>query len=148
MFVSCSNSSGSGSGDSSDQESVPLIVFASDSDGDFEIYSLDPNNLSAAAIQLTDNSAVEKHPSLTKDGSKIVFVSDRNSGNFEIFTMNSDGSNVSSALVTLGGPLTGTLHGTMTAAELFMMMAAISMLWMQTEQIRLILLILPVPDPE
>ena len=100
LFISCGNSSGSASGDLSDQEAFPLIVFASDRDGDFEIYSLDPDDLSSSAVPLSSNTVIDKHPSLSKDGSKIVFVSNRN-GSFQIFTMDSDGGNVSSALATL-----------------------------------------------
>ena len=73
-----------------------IIVFASDNEGSFEIYSLDYEDPSANPVKLTNNSKDDKHPALSKDGSSIVFVSDQ-----QIYTMDSDGSNVSSALASL-----------------------------------------------
>ena len=72
------------------------MVFSSNRDGDYEIYSLDPDT--GTTVKLTDNSYTDKHPALSRDGTKIVFVSDQ-----QIYTMNSDGSNMSSALAVLTG---------------------------------------------
>jgi Tol biopolymer transport system component len=71
------------------------IAFASDRDGDFEIYavSLDRLDDGQKLINLTDNDrADELFPAFSPDGKKIAFASDRD-GNFEIYVMNSDGSN-------------------------------------------------------
>lgn len=43
-------------------------------------------------IRITNNPAYDDQPKWSPDGSKIVFMSDRDS-NFEIYTMNADGSN-------------------------------------------------------
>lgn len=67
------------------------IAFASDLDGDFEIWlvNADGSNLR----QLTDNNAMDLSPAWSPDGSRLVFVSNRD-GNDEIYTMNADGSDV------------------------------------------------------
>ena len=73
------------------------IFFASDRDGDFEIYSL---NLDTDVLtKLTDNDVTDKQPSISADGTKIAFVSN-SSGSWAIYTIDADGSNVSGALVT------------------------------------------------
>jgi len=87
------------------------IVFASDRDGDLEIFSLDLGSdilstLDDTLTQLTNNNFIERNPSLSSDGTEIAFVSDR-SGNLAIHTMDSDGSNVSDSLVTLDGSFNG-----------------------------------------
>ena len=83
------------------------MVFSSNSDGDYDIYSLDPDT---AIVQLTgkDNidSYIDKQPALSSDGSKIAFVSNR-SGNYAIHTMNSDGSSISGPLASLSGDSDG-----------------------------------------
>jgi hypothetical protein len=67
------------------------IVFASDRDGDSEIYV---NNIGDKAItRLTDNDVFDGEPAWSPDGKKIAFVSKRD-GNYEIYTMNPDGSQV------------------------------------------------------
>ncbi len=80
------------------EPSGTIIIYSSDSDGDLEIYSLDYTDSAASPVKLTDNSSSDKHPALSKDGSRIAFVSDQ-----KIYTMDSDGSNVSPALVSLSG---------------------------------------------
>jgi len=42
---------------------------------------------------LTNNPANDNNPSWSPDGSKITFETDRD-GNYEIYVMNADGSNV------------------------------------------------------
>ena len=65
------------------------IVFASSRDGNYEIYTMDPNGGSLA--RLTANGAADSQPQWSADGSQIVFATDRD-GNAEIYVMNSDGS--------------------------------------------------------
>lgn len=67
------------------------IVFASDRDGDYEIYTIEPDGSNLR--QLTFNEAWDDKPSWSKDGTRIAFESDLD-GDFEIFSMNADGSNL------------------------------------------------------
>ena len=80
------------------------MVFSSDRDGDFEIYSFNPDT--EEITKLTDNSSTDKHPALSSDGTKIAFVSDR-SGTWELYAMNSDGSGISDPLAALSGAYDG-----------------------------------------
>src|SRR5262245_56818218 len=68
------------------------IAFASDSDGDFDIFTLNADgtlrsNLTAAG------SFDDKQPVWSPDGSKIAFASNRG-GNMDIYVMSSYGSGV------------------------------------------------------
>jgi Tol biopolymer transport system component len=65
------------------------IAFASNSDGNFEIYVM--NSDGSGQTRLTSNNARDKHPRWSPDGTKIAFSSDRD-GNYEIYVMNADGS--------------------------------------------------------
>ncbi len=65
------------------------IAFASNRDGDFEIYVLDM--VSGVIAQLTANDHADRQPMWSPDGERIVFVSDR-SGDDDLFVMNADGS--------------------------------------------------------
>ncbi|MDE2785529.1 MAG: FG-GAP-like repeat-containing protein [Chloroflexota bacterium] len=67
------------------------IVFSSDRDGDFEIYSMFPDG--SDRKRLTNNSGYDDMPAWSPYGKKIAFVSDRH-GNPEIYVMNADGSRV------------------------------------------------------
>ena len=68
------------------------IVFTSDRDGGYEIYSMASDG--SDVQQLTDNadSEADIQPALSADGRKIAFASDRYS-NWDIFVMDADGSN-------------------------------------------------------
>jgi Tol biopolymer transport system component len=44
-------------------------------------------------LRLTNQLADDLSPSFSPDGTKITFVSSRDAGNFEIYVMDSDGSN-------------------------------------------------------
>ncbi|MEQ8762997.1 MAG: hypothetical protein RL885_03660 [Planctomycetota bacterium] len=57
----------------------------------FEIVVADPDGSNLR--RLTDNDAYDAEATLSHDGSRIVFTSNRN-GDLDIYTMNSDGSNV------------------------------------------------------
>lgn len=64
------------------------IAFASDEDGDFEIYVLDV--VSGAITQLTDNDAADRSPTWSPDGSRIVYVSDQ-SGDDDLYAVEASG---------------------------------------------------------
>jgi Tol biopolymer transport system component len=66
------------------------IVFASNRDGDFEIYAVPVNG--GDLTPLTDNDAQDTHPSWSA-GDTIAFSSDR-AGTSDIWTMDSSGQNV------------------------------------------------------
>jgi Tol biopolymer transport system component len=66
------------------------IAFASDRDGDFEIYTMNVDGTDLR--RLTHNPASDTHPgSWSPDGQRIAFVSDRD-GNPEIYVVNADGT--------------------------------------------------------
>jgi dipeptidyl aminopeptidase/acylaminoacyl peptidase len=65
------------------------IVFASERDGNMEIYVMDADGKNHR--KLTRNPANDVHPSWSPDGERIVFVSHRD-GNYEIYVMNADGA--------------------------------------------------------
>lgn len=68
------------------------IAFASDRDGDWEIYVLD---LATRGLsKLTDNTRDDTQPDWYRAGGRIVFVSYRTPSNGELFTMAADGSDV------------------------------------------------------
>jgi hypothetical protein len=81
---------------------IPLpaarIVFHSERDGDFEIYSMDADG--SNLVQLTDNAGDDLFPAVSADGQLIAFTSNRD-GSLDIYTMRSDGSNL--VQVTNGG---------------------------------------------
>ena len=70
------------------------IVFTSTRDGNEEIYVMNANG--TGQTRLTNNSAsmfnLDRTPAWSPDGSQIVFASNRDTGDFDIFTMNTDGS--------------------------------------------------------
>lgn len=68
------------------------IVFASDRNGNWEIYLMDMKNLSIR--QLTFSRAWNGDPSFSPDRKKILFASNRD-GNHDIYLMNLDGSSLS-----------------------------------------------------
>lgn len=80
--------------DRSDGDALPAaagdeIVFQSNRDGDFEIYSMGVDGRNVR--QLTDNADDDNFPRVSADGRRITFVSERD-GNPEIYVMNRDGS--------------------------------------------------------
>ncbi|MBA3322569.1 MAG: PD40 domain-containing protein [Pyrinomonadaceae bacterium] len=64
------------------------IAFASDRDGDFEIYVIDPDG--GNLMRLTDNEADDISPTWSPDGERLAFVSYRD-GNAEIYATDADG---------------------------------------------------------
>lgn len=61
------------------------LAFATNRDGNYEIYTINPDGTNP--IRLTNTSARDVHPTWSPDGRKIAFVSDRD-GNNEIYVMN------------------------------------------------------------
>ncbi len=66
------------------------IVFYSDQDGNYEIYTMDANGNNPT--QLTFNAAADSSPVWSPDGRQIAFESDRDE-NKEIYLMDADGTN-------------------------------------------------------
>lgn len=61
------------------------LVYASDFDGDDEIWLLDLGSL--VTTKLTDNEFQDRDPSWSPDGTRIVFASDRELNSFELFLL-------------------------------------------------------------
>lgn len=66
------------------------IAFASQRDGNSEIYTMNANGTSQ--VNISNNPAHDLHPSWSPDGTRIAFQSTRD-GDSEIYVMNADGSN-------------------------------------------------------
>ena len=66
------------------------IAFASDRDGNFEIYVMDTDGKKPQ--RLTINLFRDEDPSWSPNGKRIIFVSDRD-GNREIYVMDANGEN-------------------------------------------------------
>ena len=71
------------------QTSGGKIAFASLRDGNYEIYSMNPDG--SNQTRLTNNTATDYYPAISPDGNQIAFASNRN-GNSEIYVMNADGT--------------------------------------------------------
>ena len=67
------------------------IVFASNRDGNLDIYSMDVNGDNL--LQLTDHTASDEYPAGSPDGRRIAFRSERD-GTPDLYVMDRDGSNV------------------------------------------------------
>jgi Tol biopolymer transport system component len=74
----------------SEQVLQDRIVFSSYRDGNFEIYSMNPDGTNQT--RLTNNPAVDTDPAVSPDGARIAFLSTR-TGSAQIWVMNADGSN-------------------------------------------------------
>ncbi len=67
------------------------ILFSSNRDGDWDIYSMDVNGENV--VQLTDHPAFDRQPAASPDGRRIAFTSERG-GKPDLYVMDSDGNNV------------------------------------------------------
>jgi Tol biopolymer transport system component len=80
--------------DSTAQRFEPRIVFASNRDGDWDIYSMEVNGNNL--VQLTDHPASDEFPACSPDGRRIAFISERHGPpNLpNLYVMDRDGNNV------------------------------------------------------
>ena len=76
--------------DSTAQRFEPRIVFASNRDGDWDIYSMDANGDNL--LQLTNHPASDEYPGCPPDGRRIAFVSERGV-TLDLYVMDSNGMN-------------------------------------------------------
>jgi Tol biopolymer transport system component len=65
------------------------VAFASDRDGDLEIFTMKPNG--EKQVRRTRNTTVDADPAWSPDGARIAFASFRD-GNYEIYMMNAGGT--------------------------------------------------------
>ena len=77
--------------DSTAQVFESRIVFSSDRDGDWDIYSMDVNGDNL--LQLTDHPATDEDPACSPDGRRIAFASERGVTR-DLYVMDRDGDNV------------------------------------------------------
>lgn len=68
-----------------------FIAYADEQTGNPEIWVMEGDG--SNPIQITDDPATDRYPDFHPDGTRIMFASDR-SGDFGIYTMNLDGSDV------------------------------------------------------
>jgi len=81
-------------------EALGRIAFASDRDGNGEIYVMNADG--SGLSRLTNNHNEDGDPTWLPDGSRIAFQSDRD-GNAEIYVMNADGSGQTNLTNSLDG---------------------------------------------
>ena len=77
--------------DSAAQRFEKRIVFASNRDGDWDIYSMDINGDNL--LQLTNHRTTDEYPAFSPNGRRIAFNSNRGLSP-ELYVMDSDGNNV------------------------------------------------------
>ena len=73
------------------QGSESRIVFASNRDGDWDIYSMDADG--DDVVQITNHPATDEDPACSPDGKRIAFRSERDVTP-DLYVMDSDGDNV------------------------------------------------------
>lgn len=69
------------------------IAFQSNRDGNYEIYTINPDG--SGLKRLTDSQFSDTTPSWSPDGLRLAFASDKPDDIFEIYVMNADGSEIS-----------------------------------------------------
>ena len=93
--------------DQSKAGSREVIVFASDRDvvGEASYDDIYLMNADGTGLhRLTTNPRADRDPALSPDGSKIAFISDRDSPYGDLYTMNVDGSEVRRLTTSVAGP--------------------------------------------
>lgn len=66
------------------------ISFASDRDGDFELYTMNPDG--SGVTQITHNPAFDFWPNWSPDGARIAFLRDEGGGDNDVYVVNADGT--------------------------------------------------------
>ena len=66
------------------------VVFTSNRDGDFEIYTMRADGTEQR--RLTKSRGIDMRPACSPDGKRIAFTSNRD-GNYEVYVMGADGAN-------------------------------------------------------
>ena len=78
------------------------IAVTASTKGNVDVYLVDLTKLGAKPKRLTTAGSIEKSPAWSPSGKQIAFVSDRGTGQLDIWAMNSNGSH---AHRLIGGPL-------------------------------------------
>ncbi len=68
------------------------ITFVSDRTGDADIYTMDANGQGETLITFDDGEAEDRRPTFSPDGRWVFFISNRDSENFQLFALSSDGN--------------------------------------------------------
>ncbi len=91
LLVGCTGGGAGGDGDGG--SASEKILFHTNRDGNFEIYSMNPDG--SGMTNLTEDSGQDAYPAWSPDRSKVAFASNRRLGgdSYEIWVMNADGSN-------------------------------------------------------
>jgi Tol biopolymer transport system component len=87
-------------------EPAGKIAFASERDGNYEIYVMNPNG--GGQARLTTNPAVDREPAWSPDGTRIAFASDRGGAGTDIYVV---------SLATPDTPFTPAARLTNNAAD-------------------------------
>jgi Tol biopolymer transport system component len=86
------------------EEVVPSVIFQSDRDGNWEIYSVFIDG--TMPTNLTNNPAADTYPALSLEGEVLAFIRSTESGN-DIWTADPDGANATNLT---NGSATGEIH--------------------------------------
>ncbi|HWL40478.1 MAG TPA: hypothetical protein VNO75_09585 [Gemmatimonadaceae bacterium] len=82
-----------------DDVDEPRLAFASNRDGDFEIYTMESDG--SNVVQLTTDNSADNNPTWRGDGDFIAFTSTR-TGNSDIWIMEADGSDQANVTANIG----------------------------------------------
>jgi TolB protein len=69
-----------------------MLAFAGNRDGDFDVYVVRADG--SELVQLTTEDARDIQPVFSPRGTRIAFGSDRDDSSGEVYTMNTDGTDV------------------------------------------------------
>ncbi|MCG8467934.1 MAG: hypothetical protein MJB57_06930 [Gemmatimonadetes bacterium] len=93
VIGACGETTGPGESDG-DADEPRSIVFASDRDGDLDLYLMRPDG--SQVLQITDTPGSDFTPRWSPNGNRIAFASDRGVGGTAIYVMNANGTGVTS----------------------------------------------------